>query len=225
MLRWSQLFLSLLLLSNTLIAAIKTHTHLRLPTPPPPLGPSVLPIEADRAEEGGGLSKPAENCPSKGRVYVREGRCSHQRIHTRTQRHLARADLHLPLSFSPLLAARLESKHTHAQKAAESLLWIWIFFLVHATPWAYSACFPELMPQVISHAWQEALPEEMKKIWSKKRFQVSLLWGGKLLLMIVLWSSIQTDVYGLTYWHVLPHPLADNEMQICSCATVVKGTC
>lgn len=70
--------------------------------PPPP--PLVLSIEAEQAKGGGGeLDKPAENCPSKGNVYVREGRCSHQRIHTQTQRHLAPASVHPLTLFLPVL--------------------------------------------------------------------------------------------------------------------------
>lgn len=71
-------------------------------------------------QRGGELDKPAENRPSKGSLYVSKGRCSHQRIHTQTQRHLALAYLH-PLSpFLPVFAARSESKHTYARMAADS---------------------------------------------------------------------------------------------------------
>lgn len=76
------------------------------------------------------MDKPAENCPSKGSLYVREGRCSHQRIHNQTQRHLASSYLHS--LFLPVFAARLESKHTHAQKALDTFLNFDLLFLVFA---------------------------------------------------------------------------------------------
>lgn len=76
--------------------------------PPPPLILSALSPRQNRQREreregvGGGESdKPAENCPSNGSLYVREGRCSHQRIHTPTQRHLASVYVH-PLAFPAL---------------------------------------------------------------------------------------------------------------------------
>ena len=109
-----------------LITAIKTNT------PPPALTSHplllLLQLSTEAAEvavavaavvggwRGGDRTNWLRSAPLKATLYVRQGRGSHQRMRSQTQRHLAPAYLH-PLSlFLPVFAARLESKHAHAQK-------------------------------------------------------------------------------------------------------------
>lgn len=115
-------------------------------------------LRQNRQREGGGeLDKPAENCPSKGNVYVREGRCSHQRIHTQTQRHLAPASVHPLTLFLPVLLPGCTDGSWIPFWI--SFLFFYCFFLCFARChtlglFGSRGCFCEPMPQVNSHTWQ-----------------------------------------------------------------------
>lgn len=118
------------------------------PPPPPPFVWSALSAEGGGGwlvvgGWGGGVSvQPAEVC-SEGGVDVTERRCSHQRIHRETQRHLALSILALPPS-----AERLHHRFLLLAFSAPPGR--------HATPRAglgrvggrRTACFCEPMPQV-----------------------------------------------------------------------------
>lgn len=65
-----------------------------------PIHPRLLCFECALRRGWGDLVQPVANCPSEGSVYVMGSCCSHQRIHSETQRHLARRILALPPNVS-----------------------------------------------------------------------------------------------------------------------------
>lgn len=81
-------------LFSALITAVKTNPAPTL-SPPTPASFVLSALSVEGVCVGGGLVQPVANCPSEGSVYVMGSCCSHQRIHSETQRHLARRILAL----------------------------------------------------------------------------------------------------------------------------------
>lgn len=112
--------------------------------PPPPLVLSALSIEAERAEGRGGGQTSWELPLWRKRLRQKGTRFTSADTHSDTKTPgsaLFASSLFLSLSLSPRLAARLENKHTHARKAAESCFECWFFsffFLLMPHPGLFS---------------------------------------------------------------------------------------